>query len=410
MTVTRRQFGTLLGASFGYALSRQSVAATGLVANGDDDPLELREGFACRVISRFGDTMSDGYRSPGLPDGMGCFAGPGGEYILMRNHEVSALDYFHSPYFWGQMPPDETYDAKGMGGVTRLVVNPTSLQVESSNLVLTGTVRNCAGGLSPWGWLTCEETVEDNHGYVFICDPNAESVAAPQRLAVYGRFNHEAACVDFQTRVAYLTEDRGDSCFYRFLPTDPAAPFVGRFQALKIQSVSRRDMNHDLRVGDSLAVEWVDVAHQDSAGDDLRHRAQTQGAAVFARGEGLWQEGSQIYFSCTSGGPARKGQIFCLELSSSELRLVAQSESSDQLDMPDNITVRDGKVYLAEDGSGDQFIRVVKPDGELVNLARNRISSSEIAGLCFSPDGQVLFANIQRDGLTVAITGPFADV
>ena len=36
------------------------------------------------------------------------------------------------------------------------------------------------------------------------------------------------------------------------------------------------------------------------------------------------------------------------------------------------------------------------------------MNQSELAGVCFSPDGSTLFVNIQHDpGLTLAITGPW---
>ena len=35
------------------------------------------------------------------------------------------------------------------------------------------------------------------------------------------------------------------------------------------------------------------------------------------------------------------------------------------------------------------------------------MNDSELAGACFSPDGTTLFVNIQRPGMTVAITGPW---
>jgi secreted PhoX family phosphatase len=37
----------------------------------------------------------------------------------------------------------------------------------------------------------------------------------------------------------------------------------------------------------------------------------------------------------------------------------------------------------------------------------NRLSGSELAGVCFSPDGRTMFVNIQQQGLTLAISGPF---
>jgi secreted PhoX family phosphatase len=43
-------------------------------------------------------------------------------------------------------------------------------------------------------------------------------------------------------------------------------------------------------------------------------------------------------------------------------------------------------------------------------FARNALSQTEMGGLCFSPDGGTLFANIQEEGLTLAIEGPFAEI
>jgi secreted PhoX family phosphatase len=40
-------------------------------------------------------------------------------------------------------------------------------------------------------------------------------------------------------------------------------------------------------------------------------------------------------------------------------------------------------------------------------MARNAVSGSEFTGVVFAPDGQTLFANIQDEGYTFAITGPF---
>ena len=62
---------------------------------------------------------------------------------------------------------------------------------------------------------------------------------------------------------------------------------------------------------------------------------------------------------------------------------------------------------LAEDGSGEQFVRGLTSDGRVYEIARNARSRGELAGVCFSPDSRVLFFNLQRDGLTVAVTGPW---
>ncbi len=56
------------------------------------------------------------------------------------------------------------------------------------------------------------------------------------------------------------------------------------------------------------------------------------------------------------------------------------------------------------------------PGGPTYAIARNQLSNgtsngsptySEFTGPTFSPDGKVLFVNIQAPGITLAITGPW---
>ena len=57
------------------------------------------------------------------------------------------------------------------------------------------------------------------------------------------------------------------------------------------------------------------------------------------------------------------------------------------------------------------------PGGPTQAIARNQLSNgtsngvptySEFTGPTFSPDGKVLFVNIQSPGITLAITGPWS--
>lgn len=377
--------------------------------------LDLAPGLSYRVLSKQFSPMDDGYRVPALPDGMACFAGPRNTLILMRNHEI-LVPAMLGPYHRGQTPPREAYDPRAFGGVTRVVVDAQTLQVVSSNLVLAGTARNCSGGPSPWGWLTCEESVEEGHGYVFLCRTQHERVAPPHKIAGYGRFNHEAVCVHPDSHVAYLTEDRVDGCLYRFVPQAKERPFEGRLQALRLIDHPRLDTGSDFDPSRSYRVDWVDIERPDSPEDDVREQAQARGAAIIRRGEGIAYDRGDVYVCATSGGPANAGQIFRLCPATADaperLELVVASTDPNQLDMPDNLTVAPwGDLVVAEDGgSPHKFIRGITPQGRVYDIARNAHSSGELAGVCFSPDGKTLFFNMQRDGLTVAVTGAFAQL
>lgn len=399
------------GSSLLWLFSRSAFSQDDLKTEFSDSVLSLADGFSYKIISKTGKPMSDGYKTPGEPDGMACFKGPDDTIILMRNHELGPLDFSKSPYNRGQKAPDQAYEKSCFGAVTRLVINPKDLSIVKDNLVLVGTERNCAGGKSPWGWLSCEETLSTNHGYVFLCDPFADSVQNPRRISGYGRFNHEAATVDPQTLIAYLTEDRPDGCFYRFLPFDKNNPFAGQLQALKVRGEHKFDTSKQMQQGDEVGIEWVNVENADPKDDSVRFQAQSLGAAIVKRGEGLWLHGQQLYFTATTGGKTEKGQVFSLDISNDDgkLKVISESQQSLDLDMPDNLTVSpDGAVYIAEDGKGEQYIRLILPNGQTKNLAKNIHSNSEFAGVCFDPTGNILFANMQHDGITVAITGPFS--
>jgi uncharacterized protein len=418
MPVERR---TLLKAAAGAAvvasplaflLRRDARADGGPLVTDPARVLDLPRGFSYRILERAHDPMSDGRRVPARPDGMACFAGPGESLILMRNHELDRRGW-EGGY---DSPPPEAFDPRAAGGVTRLVLSAKSLERVSSNLVLSGTLRNCSGGPSPWGWLSCEESVESGHGYVFRCRIDAAKVAPAERIVGYGRFLHEAACVDPTTLTTYMTEDRSDGCLYRYRPRDRSKPFTsGKLQALRVAGAPRFHTSRDLDHGIKLKVDWVDVRDPDPKDDSVRVQATEAGAAHFCRGEGMVLSDGAVYVCCTTGGRQGYGQIFKLNLgksgASDQLELLAESPGPSVLDMPDNICVAPwGDVLVAEDGSGEQYLRGITPAGKTYDLARNAKGSGEFAGLCVSPAGDALFVNLQGEGLTLAITGPLADL
>jgi secreted PhoX family phosphatase len=171
-------------------------------------------------------------------------------------------------------------------------------------------------------------------------------------------------------------------------------------------------------LGQKFEVEWLDIGEVESPKDDLRYRGFESGAARFARGEGMWAGSDGIYFACTNGGEAKKGQIWRYVPSREEghsdekrrparLELFAEPNNGNIVDNADNITVAPwGDLVICEDGGGEQFLVGVTPQGKFYKLARNG-NDSELAGATFSPDGSTLFFNAQKTGVTFAVTGPW---
>lgn len=429
---SRRGFLAATGSAFAALVASgcsTRIAASGAAADGYGalvpDPaglLDLPQGFSYRVISRLGDAMDDGGTVPDAADGMGCFDLGNGKIALVRNHELrpgqGAGTTLTSGY--GTMP-DGTFMP---GGTTTLVLDARTLAVQSQHRSLAGTVRNCAGGVTPWGsWLTCEEpssllTKSTHHGYVFEVPATATGLVDPVPLKAMGRFNHEAACVDPVTGMVYQTEDRDDGLLYRFIPRTPGKLAEGgTLQALVIEGGVRDTRNWnglDVARGAKLAARWIDLDDVEAPKDDLRTRGIAAGAVPFARGEGIWMGEGELYFCCTNGGAAKLGQIFRLVpgrgKQADTLELFFESENTDQFNYGDNLVIApNGHLVVCEDQyteTVENYLRGIDTRGRPYNLARLR-QQTELAGACFSPDGKTLFVNAYSPTATLAITGPW---
>lgn len=406
--------GTLAALS---ACSKEERSPADLKLQPDPQGLcDLPAGFSYRVISRHGDLMSDGQTVPDYHDGMGCFAGPAGEIILVRNHEVSTYFPFDPP----SPLPALAYDGKACGGTTTVWLSP-DLQLIRHYLSLTGTIRNCSGGVTPWGtWISCEEAASEGwlmgerHGYNFEVDPR-QPLRRALPLKAMGRFNHEAVAIDPRSGIAYQTEDDPEGCFYRFLPSVPGRlDQGGRLQALKFaDSMGRHTTKQALEPGRQYRCEWVGVDEPDPEEDTVHQQAQAKGAAVFVRGEGLVAHADGIYFACTAGGAFGLGQVFKFRPGpdGGVIELVYEARADGLLANPDSLTLSPwGDLIVCEDSKfGQRRLLGLTPAGQLYAIAAN--TQAEWSGACFSPDGRTLFVNIfKKPGMTLAIRGDWAQL
>jgi secreted PhoX family phosphatase len=173
--------------------------------------------------------------------------------------------------------------------------------------------------------------------------------------------------------------------------------------------------------------------YNDEAISFVGDQGRARGAAHFSRLEGANYTHGEIYFTSTQGGGPEEtvvqddargygngtGQVWSYNPRTSILTCRYQAPSGAVLDFPDNITAKSdrGTIVLCEDGAAPNFIRGLTRDGELFDIALNRLTRNsdgaprfgeEFAGATFGPGTDTLFVNIQASaGISFAIWGPW---
>lgn len=433
--------------------------------------LALPPGFSYEVVSVAGETtMRDGTKSPERPDGMRVLRTSRG-YRLIQNHEAGPGSEQPVPF-----TPGTVYDHAALaGGCTVIDVTRSGRRI-SEWVGLSGTVSNCAGGITPWGsWLTCEETEDragsvdegvtfaKDHGYIFEVFAAPPSEQLPKPIKAWGRAPYEAVVLDPTRTRAYITEDASEPNGLLYRWTAPSGsrlrshiaehfgPNAGRLEAMVVHAPDGSilpDLSYvtSAQIGRPFHTSWKRVPDRHATTTSLRLQFEDGDITRSKKLEGAWATDEGMYFAVAyatsedvpANATPHDGQLWFYDFGEGTLTLTAYFPYNPLLhsetpgweaalgysldlafDGPDNVHVSPyGSVILAEDGATAQHTLAWSQKYGAQAIARNRIVLEqsdeggnvygEMAGPCFSPDGKILFVNVQEPGHTFAIRGPWA--
>ena len=415
--------------------------------------------------------LTDGTRrvvgtTPERPDGtLAVSAGSG--YRLIQNHEISTGSTQPVPLVAGTVYDE---GALG-GGCTVIETGPRGQRRREWVGLSGTISNCAGGPTPWGSWLTCEETearagtgtLTKDHGYVFEVFADAPAVQTPKPITAWGRAPHEAVVVEPSRRRVYLTEDasKPTGLVYRWsAPTgyrlrphiaDHLGPNDGRLEALAVVAPDGRvlpDLAYvtSAQIGRPFRTRWARVPDRQATGGTSLRQQFAEGTVTHSKKlEGAWGDRHGMYFVSSFAFTAdipedatpHDGQLWYYEYASETLTLVAyfpynallHSETLDPetglglsrdlaFDGPDGCHVSPyGSLVLTEDGNTANHLLSWSREHGAQAIARNLIVQeqndqgvdvySEMTGPCFSPDGTVLFANVQEPGHCFAITGPW---
>lgn len=326
------------------------------------------------------------------------------------------------------------------GGVTMAEVNyntATKLwQLTKSRAVsfsapsLVQTIRNCSGGITPWGTVvTAEESVTANdinadgykdYGWLVEIDPATAQVMShnqagtKDKLWQMGIMNHENVVINDAGTTAYYGEDGGTHMVYKYVMDTPNNLASGNLYVLKL--------DQGLSGGNPVGTtgQWIQIPNKLQADqNNTASLAQSAGGTSFNGVEDVEISplDGKIYFTAKgldkvyrmtdNGMTLSNVETFVGGASTTYSFNTAQGVKTEAWgDGNDNLTFDElGNLWVLQDG-GKNYIWVISPDHTAANpkvrLFASMPAGSEPTGLTFTPDKKFGFFSIQHPNSTIS--------
>lgn len=326
------------------------------------------------------------------------------------------------------------------GGVTMAEINynnttklwqlTKSRAVSFSDPSLVQTIRNCSGGVTPWGTIvTAEEQTTSNdvngdgykdYGWLVEINPATAQVSSLNtngtkgKLWQMGIMNHENVVINNAGTTAYYGEDGGTHMVYKYVMDTPNNLSSGNLYVLKL--------DQGLSGGNPVATTatWVQVPNKTKADqNNTTALAQSLGGTSFNGIEDVEISplDGKIYFTAKGlnkvyrlkddGATASQVETFVGGLTTNYSFNTAQGMKTEAWgDGNDNLTFDElGNLWVLQDG-GKNYIWVVAPDHTQANpkvrLFASMPAGSEPTGLTFTPDHKFGFFSIQHPDATIS--------
>lgn len=327
------------------------------------------------------------------------------------------------------------------GGVTMAEINynvtsklwelTKSRAVSFSDPSLVQTIRNCSGGVTPWGTVvTAEESVTSNdvnndgykdYGWLVEIDPATAQVISKNadgskgKLWQMGIMNHENVVINNAGTTAYYGEDGGTHMVYKYVMDTPNDLSSGNLYVLKLDQGLTT-------AGDpaGTTATWIQVPNKTKADqNNTASLAQSLGGTKFNGVEDvdISPLDGKIYFTAKgldrvyrlqdNGTTASQVETFVGGSSSVYSFNTAQGMKSEAWgDGNDNLTFDElGNLWVLQDG-GKNYIWVIAPDHTQANpkvkLFASMPAGAEPTGLTFTPDHKFGFFSIQHPSSTIS--------